>query len=83
MLRRALDNATSDVDRVCEELVRPHNVDCWALRNAFLPALFEGQTVEGFVAEHLPKLTRNEQGILKTLLQALRLTQRKRYIQMA
>lgn len=75
-LRRALDNATSDVDRVYEELVRPHHIDSWDLRNAFLPALFAGQSVEEFIAERLPKLTAKEQGILKSLLQAQRLTQR-------
>ncbi len=75
-LRRALDNATSDVDRVYEELVRQYNVDAWELRNAFLPALFEGQSVDEFIAERLPKMTKKEQTTLKALLQAQRLTQR-------
>ena len=75
-LRRALDNATSDVDRVYEELVRPHHVDCWELRNAYLPALFAGQSVEEFIASQVPGMSQKEQETLKVLLQAQRLTQR-------
>jgi alpha-amylase/alpha-mannosidase (GH57 family) len=75
-LRRALDNAASDVDTVYEELLTPLGVDPWELRNAYLPALFAGQTPDEFVTEHVPKLSSDQRETLKTLLQAIRLTQR-------
>lgn len=75
-LRRALDNAASDVDTVYEELVAPFGVDPWELRNAYLPALFAGQTPDAFIEERIPKLPPEQREKLKTLLQAIRLTQR-------
>ncbi len=75
-LRRALDNAASDVDRVYEDLVTPFGVDPWDLRNQYLPALFAGQTPDEFIADHIPAMKPAQREPLKLLFQAERLTQR-------
>jgi alpha-amylase/alpha-mannosidase (GH57 family) len=75
-LRRALDNATSDINQVYEELLKPYHIDVWALRDAYVPALFAGMTSEEFVAEKLPTMPDDEQKMLRVLLQAQRITQR-------
>lgn len=75
-LRRALDNAASDVDRAYEDLIAPYDADPWDLRNKFLPALFAGQTADEFIAEQLPKMKPAQREKLKVLYQAERLTQR-------
>lgn len=75
-LRRALDNAASDIDRVYEEMLTPHKVDPWSLRDAFLPALFAGSSADEFIAEKVPAMKAAERETLKTLFQAQRLTQR-------
>lgn len=75
-LRRALDNAASDVDRVFADLLVPLGVDPWETRNAYVPALFAGQTPQEFVAEKFPSMKPDQQAILKSLLHAERLTQR-------
>src|SRR5262249_12157217 len=75
-LRRALDNAASDVDRVYEDLIVPYQLDAWELRNKYLPALFTGQTPDEFIAEKIPKMPSVEREKLKKLFQAQRLTQR-------
>ncbi len=75
-LRRALDNAASDIDRVYEETLMPYKVDSWKLRDAFLPALFAGATADEFIAEQVPEMKPAERETLKTLFQAQRLTQR-------
>jgi alpha-amylase/alpha-mannosidase (GH57 family) len=75
-LRRALDNATSDVDQVYEELVHAYKVDPWTLRDAYIPALFAGLTPDEFISEQIPAMKPKERDILKVLLQTQRLTQR-------
>jgi alpha-amylase/alpha-mannosidase (GH57 family) len=75
-LRRALDNAASDLDRLYEELFTPYQVDPWELRNRYLPALLAGQTADDFITEHAPKITSDLKQQIKVLLQAQRLTQR-------
>lgn len=75
-LRRALDNAASDVDRVYEDLVTPFGIDPWELRNKYLPALFAGKTPDEFIAEQIPAMKPDQREPLKTLFQAERLTQR-------
>ncbi len=75
-LRRALDNAASDVDRVYEDLIVPYQLDAWQLRNEYLPALFTGQTPDAFIVEKIPKMPSAEREKLKKLFQAQRLTQR-------
>ncbi|MEZ4671630.1 MAG: hypothetical protein R3E39_27315 [Anaerolineae bacterium] len=63
-LRRALDNAASDLDKVYEDLITPHNVDPWLLRDDYLSAMFAGKTAEDFISERLPK---NEKGTEQTI----------------
>ncbi len=75
-LRRALDNAASDVDQVYEEVLAPYKVDPWELRDQYLPALFSGKSPDDFIAEQLPKMKSDEREKLKALFQAQRLTQR-------
>ncbi|MBZ0290884.1 MAG: DUF3536 domain-containing protein, partial [Anaerolineae bacterium] len=75
-LRRALDNAASEVDRVYEDLVKPHNINPWTLRSDYLPALFGGQTPDEFISERLGEMTKDEHEQLKVLFQAERMTQR-------
>lgn len=74
-LRRALDNAASDLDRVYEGLVANHK-DPWVLRDNYLPALFEGKSPEQYIAEQLPDMTAEQREQLKTVLHAQRITQR-------
>jgi hypothetical protein len=75
-LRRALDNAASDLDRLYEELLTPYGVDPWQLRDSYVPALLAGQTADDFIGERISKITSKHQEQLKVLLQAQRLTQR-------
>jgi alpha-amylase/alpha-mannosidase (GH57 family) len=75
-LRRALDNAASDLDRLYEESLKPYTVDPWDLRNRYLPALLAGQTADEFISENVPKIKNKAFDQLKVLLQAQRLTQR-------
>lgn len=75
-LRRALDNAASDLDRVYEDLLAPHKADPWTLRDDYLPALFSGKTPEEFIVEQLPEMKEAQRQQLKTVFQAQRLTQR-------
>ena len=75
-LRRALDNAASDVDRVFADLITPFNVDPWELRNQYLPALFAGQSPDDFINEKLSGISPDQNEKLKVLFQAERLTQR-------
>jgi alpha-amylase/alpha-mannosidase (GH57 family) len=75
-LRRALDNAASDIDRVYEDLVKPYGLDPWALRNQYIPALFAGATPESFINDKIPTIKTNDRDALKALFQAQRLTQR-------
>ena len=55
-LRRALDNAASDLDRIYEDLLAPYDVDPYVLRDEYLPAVFTGKSPEEFIAEMLPKM---------------------------
>jgi len=75
-LRRALDNAASDLDRVYEDLLSHYNIDPWALRDGYLPAIFSGDTPDDYIAERIPTITEQHRQQLKVLLQAQRLTQR-------
>ncbi len=75
-LRRALDNAASDLDRIYEDLITPFGVDPYILRDQYVPAIFAGQTPEQFIAEKLPKMKDKQAQQLKVLFQAQRLTQR-------
>ena len=75
-LRRALDNTASDLDRVYEDLITPFGVDPYVLRDEYLPAIFQGQTPDDFIAEKLPKMKEKQRQQLAALLQAQRLTQR-------
>lgn len=75
-LRRALDNAASEVDRVYEELVRLYGVDPWELRNQYAPVIIGTVDADDFISEHLPKITADHRQQLKQLFLAERLTQR-------
>lgn len=75
-LRRALDNVASDVDRAYEDILRPYSIDPWKLRNAFIPALFAGQTPDEFIANQIPSMKPDDREKLAKLFQAVRLTQR-------
>jgi hypothetical protein len=75
-LRRALDNAASDLDKVYEDLVRSYPIDPWDLRNQYLGAIFAGKTGAEFISEHVPDMPAKQQQQVATLLQAQRLTQR-------
>lgn len=75
-LRRALDNAASDIDRVYEEIIMAQGIDPWTLRDGYLPALFAGMTPDEYISERLPKIKDKDREILKVVFQAIRLTQR-------
>jgi predicted glycosyl hydrolase (DUF1957 family) len=75
-LRRALDNAASDVDSVYEDVLKPYSIDPWKLRNEYLPALFMGMTQDEFIQEKIPAMKKAERETLKVLFQTERLTQR-------
>jgi alpha-amylase/alpha-mannosidase (GH57 family) len=75
-LRRALDNAASEIDGVYENLLKPYNVNPWTLRSDYLPALFSGKTPDDFIKEHIPSIKKDEREILKVLFQTQRMTQR-------
>jgi alpha-amylase/alpha-mannosidase (GH57 family) len=73
-LRRALDNAASELDRVYEDLIRPD--DPWKLRDAYAPVLLGTTSAEDFIDEHAPKLDTEQAESLKYLLSAQELIQR-------
>lgn len=75
-LRRALDNATSDLDRVYEDALRPYGIDPWRLRDAYLPALLKGMTPDAFISERIPAINAQAADVVKVSLQAQRLIQR-------
>lgn len=75
-LRRALDNAASDIDRVYEDLLRPYKIDPWALRDRYAPVALKDQEPEAFVSEHAPALESDQRGQLIALLQAQELVLR-------
>jgi alpha-amylase/alpha-mannosidase (GH57 family) len=75
-LRRALDNAASEVDRVYEELVGSYGVDAWKLRNQYAPVILGAISVDDFISENIPKITSNHLDQLKQLFFAERLVQR-------
>ncbi len=75
-LRRALDNAASDLDRIYEDFVTPFGIDPYLLRDQYVPAVFQGQTTDAFIAEKLPKMKEKQRQQLASLFQAQRLTQR-------
>jgi alpha-amylase/alpha-mannosidase (GH57 family) len=75
-LRRALDNADSEIDRVYEELVAPYNVDPWRLRNQYVPVILGALSTDEFISQHIPVITEDHREQLKQLFFAQRLTQR-------
>ena len=75
-LRRALDNAASDVDGVYEDLLKPYKINPWTLRSDYLPALFSEMTADEFIQERIPSMPPAERETLKVLFQTERLTQR-------
>jgi rhodanese-related sulfurtransferase len=75
-LRRALDNAASEVDRVYEELLRPYEVDAWELRDQFAPVIIGTVDADDFISEHIPKIDKTHRDQLKQLFLAERLAQR-------
>jgi alpha-amylase/alpha-mannosidase (GH57 family) len=75
-LRRALDNATSDLDKVYEDALRPYSVDPWRLRDDYLPALLKGHTPDEFISERIPSISSKAADVVKVSLQAQRLIQR-------
>lgn len=75
-LRRALDNAASEVDRVYEELVRPYGADPWELRDQLAPVIIGTVDADDFISEHLPKISAAHREQLKQLFLAERLAQR-------
>ncbi|MBI5669501.1 MAG: DUF3536 domain-containing protein [Chloroflexi bacterium] len=75
-LRRALDNAASEVDRVYEELVRSYGVDPWELRDRYAPVIVGTVDADDFISEHIPKISIGHRQQLKQLFLAERLAQR-------
>ncbi len=75
-LRRALDNASSDIDHVYEDFLVSYGIDPWELRHEFLPAIFSGISAEDFIAERIPNMPKVQVEQLKVVFQAIRLTQR-------
>ena len=75
-LRRALDNATSDLDKVYEDALRPYSIDPWRLRDDYLPALLKGHTPDEFLSERIPSISAKAADVVKVSLQAQRLIQR-------
>jgi alpha-amylase/alpha-mannosidase (GH57 family) len=75
-LRRALDNAASEIDRVYEELLLSNGVDPWMLREEYAPVIVGQASADAWMQDKLPKLKPEHRERLKLLLQAEELTQR-------
>jgi len=75
-LRRALDNAASEIDRAYEDLLRPLAVDPWQLRDRYAPVLLGAQAADEFLQAHIPQIDTSTSEKLKTLLSAQELAQR-------
>jgi alpha-amylase/alpha-mannosidase (GH57 family) len=75
-LRRALDNAASEVDRVYEELVRLYHADPWMLRNQYAPVILGAVSADDFITENIPQISPEHRQQLEQLFFAQRLTQR-------
>lgn len=75
-LRRALDNAASEVDRVYEEMLHLYGADPWELRDQYAPVIIGTVDADDFISEHIPKISNPHRDQLKQLFLAERLTQR-------
>lgn len=75
-LRRALDNAASELDRTYEDLTRSAKVDAWELRNHYAPVLLGEISEDDFLAELVPDIEPKASKQLKALLTAEELSQR-------
>lgn len=75
-LRRALDNAASELDRVYEDLLRPLGVEPWQLRDQYAPVLLGAISVEEFLDQRVPDIESDTAEALRTLLSAQELAQR-------
>ena len=75
-LRRALDNAASELDRAYEDLLRPLNVEPWQLRDQYAPVLLGAITAEEFIAQRVPDIESDTAEALRALLSAQELAQR-------
>jgi alpha-amylase/alpha-mannosidase (GH57 family) len=72
-LRRALDNAASELDRNYEEALRPHGLDPWDIRDQYASVLLGEMSADSFLDKHAPSVERES---LKALLSAQELAQR-------
>jgi alpha-amylase/alpha-mannosidase (GH57 family) len=75
-LRRALDNAASELDRSYEELCGRLAVDPWTLRDQYAPVLFDAVSADEFVRAQIKDISTEDVGRIKTLLTSQELAQR-------
>lgn len=73
-LRRALDNAASELDSAYENTARVHKLDPWELRDRYAPVLLGTMTADEFLADCAPQVKDAE--AIKQLLTAQELIQR-------
>jgi alpha-amylase/alpha-mannosidase (GH57 family) len=73
-LRRALDNAASELDSAYENATRSHNLDAWELRDQYAPVLLGTITADEFLAQSAPDVKNKES--IKQMLTAQELIQR-------
>lgn len=73
-LRRALDNAASELDSAYENATRPHNLEPWELRDQYAPVLLGTMTADEFLTQYAPDAKYTES--IKQLLVAQELIQR-------
>lgn len=75
-LRRALDNAASELDRTYEDLMRPLDVEPWHLRDRYAPVLLGALSADEFLSQHIPDVDSGTAEHIKVLLAAQELIQR-------
>ncbi len=75
-LRRALDNVHSELDRAYEDVLRPHDLDPWLIRDQYAPVLLGDMSAEQFFDQHTPDLKEKERQQLEVLLRTQELAQR-------
>jgi alpha-amylase/alpha-mannosidase (GH57 family) len=73
-LRRALDNAASELDSAYENATRLHKIDAWELRDQYAPVLLGTMSADELLAQYAPDIKDTE--AIKQLLVAQELIQR-------
>ncbi len=69
-LRRALDNLSDDMNELFSDVVRPHGVNAWSLRDGYSSVLLGESEGRAYLAQHITNLRSEDEARLLALLKA-------------